>query len=129
MRLIQCLALIVTVRPAWYFVDGPCTGFQCGLGQSHIATTDNSAIYACTQDAPFFTVKLNVKVLPCIVLFSKGVAVDRTVGFEEFGAKDDFSTGASLSSVSILQEFPALKTITRRTQLFLTAYFVLMAGG
>lgn len=49
------------------------------------------------QDAPFFTVKLNVKVLPCVVLFSGGVAVDRTVGFDEYGAKDDFSTGASLS--------------------------------
>lgn len=46
------------------------------------------------QDAPFFTVKLNVKVLPCVVLFSGGVAVDRAVGFDEFGAKDDFPTEA-----------------------------------
>ena len=48
----------------------------------------------CAQDSPFFTVKLGVKVLPCIVLFSDGVAVDRTVGFDEFGATDDFSTAA-----------------------------------
>ena len=46
------------------------------------------------QDSPFFTVKLGVKVLPCIVLFSNGVAVDRTVGFDEFGATDDFPTAA-----------------------------------
>ena len=46
------------------------------------------------QDAPFFTVKLQVKVLPCILMFLNGVAVDRVVGFEEFGAKDDFPTSA-----------------------------------
>ena len=38
--------------------------------------------------------KLGVKVLPCVVLFSGGVAVDRAVGFDEFGAKDDFPTEA-----------------------------------
>ncbi len=32
--------------------------------------------------------------LPCVVLFSGGVAVDRAVGFDEFGAKDDFPTAA-----------------------------------
>ncbi|KAK9794353.1 hypothetical protein WJX73_000878 [Symbiochloris irregularis] len=41
-------------------------------------------------DAPFFTVKLQVKVLPCMIMFLNGVASDRTVGFDEFGAKDDF---------------------------------------
>ena len=46
------------------------------------------------QDAPFFTVKLNVKVLPCVIMFSTGVAVDRVAGFDDFGAKDDFSTEA-----------------------------------
>jgi hypothetical protein len=54
------------------------------------------------QDAPFFTVKLNVKVLPCIILFSGGVAVDRTVGFDEFGAKDDFMTGKQSRTPSAL---------------------------
>ncbi len=44
------------------------------------------------QDAPFFTVKLNVKVLPCVIMFSTGVAVDRVAGFDDFGAKDDFTT-------------------------------------
>lgn len=48
----------------------------------------------CLQDAPFFTVKLQVKVLPCLILFIKGVAVDRVVGFEELGGKDDFQTSA-----------------------------------
>ena len=44
------------------------------------------------QDAPFFTVKLNIKVLPCVIMFSTGVAVDRVAGFDDFGAKDDFTT-------------------------------------
>lgn len=44
------------------------------------------------QDAPFFTVKLQVKLLPCLVLFCNGVAVDRLAGFDELGAKDDFTT-------------------------------------
>jgi hypothetical protein len=43
------------------------------------------------QDSPFFTVKLKVKMLPCIIMFVNGVAVDRVVGFEELGGKDDFS--------------------------------------
>ncbi|KAL5714802.1 Thioredoxin domain-containing protein plp3b [Ranunculus cassubicifolius] len=30
--------------------------------------------------------------LPCVVLFRKGVAVDRVVGFRDLGAKDDFTT-------------------------------------
>ncbi|KIY93449.1 hypothetical protein MNEG_14514 [Monoraphidium neglectum] len=45
-------------------------------------------------DAPFFTVKLGVKVLPCVVLFKAGVSVDRVVGFEQLGGKDDFPTQA-----------------------------------
>ena len=43
------------------------------------------------QDAPFFTVKLGIKVLPAVLLFRDGVAVDRTVGFADFGARDNFS--------------------------------------
>ena len=32
--------------------------------------------------------------LPCIVLFLGGVAVDRITGFEELGGKDDFKASA-----------------------------------
>jgi thioredoxin-like negative regulator of GroEL len=46
------------------------------------------------QDAPFFTVKLGVRVLPAVVLFKDGVSVDRLVGFEQLGGSDDFSTAA-----------------------------------
>lgn len=43
-------------------------------------------------DAPFFVAKLQVQVLPCLVLFKNGVAFDRIVGFEEFKSRDDFDT-------------------------------------
>ena len=36
--------------------------------------------------------KLGVQVLPCVVMFLEGKAYDRIVGFEEFGARDDFNT-------------------------------------
>lgn len=36
--------------------------------------------------------KLQIKILPCIIFFVNGVAVDRIVGFDELGAKDDFKT-------------------------------------
>ncbi|GIL44837.1 hypothetical protein Vafri_2299 [Volvox africanus] len=43
-------------------------------------------------DSPFFTVKLNIKMLPCVIGFKKGVAVGRVTGFEGLGARDDFPT-------------------------------------
>lgn len=46
------------------------------------------------QDAPFFTVKLQVKMLPCLIFFQNGVACDRAVGFDDYGASDDFCTTA-----------------------------------
>lgn len=45
-------------------------------------------------DAPFFVAKLNVQVLPCVLCFVDGIALDRVVGFDELGAKDDFATDA-----------------------------------
>ena len=44
------------------------------------------------EKAPFFVEKLKIIMLPTIVLFKDGVAVDRVVGFEELGGHDDFTT-------------------------------------
>lgn len=44
------------------------------------------------EKSPFFIQKLAVQVLPTICLFKDGVLVDRVVGFEELGARDDFNT-------------------------------------
>ena len=30
--------------------------------------------------------------LPCVVMFKKGVAIDRIVGFEDLGGQDSFNT-------------------------------------
>ena len=42
------------------------------------------------EEAPFFVTKLKIKILPTIVMFQKGIAVDRVIGFEELGGQDDF---------------------------------------
>ncbi len=47
-----------------------------------------------TQDSPFFTVKLAIKTLPCVIFFKNGVALDQVVGFDGLGATDDFETSA-----------------------------------
>jgi thioredoxin-like negative regulator of GroEL len=44
------------------------------------------------EKAPFFVSKLQIVVLPTVVLFRDGVAVDRIVGFEELAGGDDFTT-------------------------------------
>ncbi|KAL6566231.1 Thioredoxin domain-containing protein plp3b [Orobanche gracilis] len=44
------------------------------------------------ENATFFVSKLAIKTLPCVILFRKGVATDRVVGFQDLGAKDDFTT-------------------------------------
>eukprot|EP00808_Paulinella_micropora_P013685 g55331.t1 len=44
------------------------------------------------QEAPFWSTKLGVKVLPTILTFKEGVVKDRIVGFEELGGVDDFKT-------------------------------------
>lgn len=45
------------------------------------------------EGAPFFVDKLKIKMLPCIVMFVNGKAVDRIVGFDDLGGSDDFRTG------------------------------------
>lgn len=59
------------------------------LAQSHLETR---FIKLSAPDAPFFVEKLNVRVLPCVIAFVNGVAVDRVVGFDGLGGKDDFKT-------------------------------------
>ncbi|KAL5714803.1 Thioredoxin domain-containing protein plp3b [Ranunculus cassubicifolius] len=59
------------------------------LALSHLET---KFIRLDAENAPFFVSKLGVQMLPCVVLFRKGVAVDRVVGFRDLGAKDDFTT-------------------------------------
>ena len=48
--------------------------------------------FLLSQKAPFFVTKLGIKMLPCVIFFSNGVAFDRIIGFEELGGRDDFPT-------------------------------------
>lgn len=58
------------------------------LASQHIST---KFIKVDAENAPFFVSKLGIKTLPCVILFRKGIAFDRIVGFQDLGAKDDFT--------------------------------------
>lgn len=59
------------------------------LAKKHFKTR---FIKLSAPDAPFFTVKLNVKMLPCVVGFINGTTVGRVIGFDGLGGVDDFET-------------------------------------
>lgn len=54
--------------------------------------TEAKFVYLNAEKAPFFIKKLQIQVLPTIICFIDGIAVDRVVGFEDMGNKDDFPT-------------------------------------
>lgn len=54
--------------------------------------TEARFIYLDAEKTPFFVEKLQIQMLPSIICFVDGVAVDRIVGFSELGNKDDFPT-------------------------------------
>ncbi|KAF8018705.1 hypothetical protein BT93_H3567 [Corymbia citriodora subsp. variegata] len=73
--------------------------YRCKIMDKHLKTLsskhlDAKFIKLDAENAPFFVTKLGVKTLPCVILFRKGIAVDRLVGFQDLGGKDDFSTRA-----------------------------------
>ncbi|KAG0331913.1 hypothetical protein BG000_010495 [Podila horticola] len=59
------------------------------LAKKHIKT---KFVKIKVEDAPFLVEKLQVKILPCVISFTDGMAVDRLIGFEELGNTDNFST-------------------------------------
>ncbi|GAB4821581.1 hypothetical protein N2152v2_008627 [Parachlorella kessleri] len=70
---------------------------RCRIMDKHLTALskkyfDTRFIKLSAPDAPFFVEKLQVRMLPCVVMFVGGVAVDRIVGFEDLGGKDDFPT-------------------------------------
>lgn len=44
------------------------------------------------EKCPFFVAKLQIQMLPTIISFIDGIAVDRVIGFEELGGNDEFPT-------------------------------------
>ncbi|KAG4169054.1 hypothetical protein ERO13_A12G062700v2 [Gossypium hirsutum] len=70
--------------------------YRCKIMDKHLKALapkhmDTKFIKLDAENAPFFVTKLAVKTLPCVIIFRKGVAVDRLVGFQDLGAKDDFA--------------------------------------
>ncbi|CAF2019001.1 BnaC07g32000D [Brassica napus] len=71
--------------------------YRCKIMDKHLKSlaprhVDTKFIRVDAENAPFFVTKLAIKTLPCVLLFSKGVAIDRLVGFQDLGTKDDFTT-------------------------------------
>jgi thioredoxin-like negative regulator of GroEL len=44
------------------------------------------------EKSPFFITKLQIQVLPTVIMFTNGKAEDRVTGFEELGGEDEFDT-------------------------------------
>jgi len=60
------------------------------LGNIVKSHTEALIVKIDAEKCPFFVTKLQVKVLPTIISFIDGIAVDHIIGFEELGGQDDF---------------------------------------
>lgn len=70
---------------------------RCKIVDHHLSKivkshTEALIVKIDAEKCPFFVTKLQVKVLPTIISFIDGIAVDHIVGFEELGGQDDFPT-------------------------------------
>lgn len=59
------------------------------LSEAHLET---KFLKINAEHAPFFTNKLQIHMLPCIICFFDGVSKFNLQGFEELGGVDDFPT-------------------------------------
>ncbi|EPS74554.1 hypothetical protein M569_00201, partial [Genlisea aurea] len=74
-----------------------CEFYRCKIMDKHLKALapvhlKTKFIKLDAENAPFFVSKLGIKTLPCVILFRKGVAAERLVGFQDLGGKDDFTT-------------------------------------
>ncbi|PWZ38250.1 Thioredoxin domain-containing protein PLP3B [Zea mays] len=97
--------------------------YRCKIMDKHLKAL--APVYVGTkfikldaENAPFFVAKLAIKTLPCVILFKKGIAVDRLVGFQDLGSKDDFSTRA-------LENILKMKGIHKKYLSVLDIFFVM----
>lgn len=65
------------------------------LAEKHF---DTRFVSINVDNAPFLVVKLNIKVLPCVIAFKDGVSADRIIGFEGIGYKPDSFTSSELEA-------------------------------
>ncbi|KAF7874870.1 hypothetical protein EAF04_002044 [Stromatinia cepivora] len=76
---------------------------RCGVMDTHLSTLapkhlDTRFLKIDVENAPFLVTKLNVKILPCVLVFIDGRSVDRIVGFEGLGYTPDTFTTKDLES-------------------------------
>eukprot|EP00158_Paraphelidium_tribonemae_P001083 Partr_v1_DN23959_c0_g1_i1_m48919 putative thioredoxin domain-containing protein len=64
-------------------------GHLKGLAKKHFKT---KFVKVDVENAPFLVTRLQIQILPCVLLFVNGIAVDRVVGFEDLEGTDDFET-------------------------------------
>mmetsp|Transcript_7924 Transcript_7924/g.15422 ORF Transcript_7924/g.15422 Transcript_7924/m.15422 type:complete len:241 (-) Transcript_7924:211-933(-) len=86
---------------------------KCKIMDKHLSILsskyfDTRFVKLSAPDSPFFTVKLQVKALPCLVFFKNGVTTGRQIGFEGLG-RDDFPTHALESHLLISGVIQELK--------------------
>ncbi|EJU06474.1 thioredoxin-like protein [Dacryopinax primogenitus] len=71
------------------------------------------------ENVPFLVDRLQIKVLPCVVCFVKGVTKDRLVGFEQLGNADEFETGVlelRLKQSGVIEDAPRVPLRTRYSE-------------
>lgn len=62
------------------------------------------------EKTPFFTTKLNIRVLPTVLLTNKGKEVERIIGFADIGIRDDFPT------INLTRKLVKCKMITAKNK-------------
>ncbi|KAL1661463.1 thioredoxin-like protein [Schizophyllum commune] len=72
---------------------------RCAIMDKHLAKLApkyyNTRFFRVfVENIPWLVEKLQIKVLPCVIVFAEGVTKDRLVGFEELGNNDAFDTAA-----------------------------------
>ncbi|OAY57497.2 hypothetical protein MANES_02G097501v8 [Manihot esculenta] len=69
--------------------------YRCKIMDKHLKVLalrylNTKFIKPDAENAPFFVTKLGVKTLPCCLL-RRGTSIDRLIGFQDLGGKDDFT--------------------------------------
>ena len=100
---------------------------RCKIIDSHLQTIAYSHpeckfIKVNVEKAPFLVKKLGIQVLPTIICFVDGKSLDRVVGFEDLGAKDEFATVVltrrlAQASVVDLKDDEQVKIINKKKRL------------
>ncbi|ESK96114.1 gtpase inhibitor [Moniliophthora roreri MCA 2997] len=85
---------------------------RCEIMDKHLAklapkyfNTRFSRVFV--ENIPWLVEKLQIKILPCVVCFVKGITKDRLIGFEELGNNDAFSTATlelRLAQTGVIQK-------------------------